>query len=71
MATTGASTHDVTKIQIYKISILPGFYFHDALEQLKTDEHNIKTITDLYNIIYNTGYKPTDIWSNQSTEAVP
>ena len=54
-------SRDATKIQTKKLSILPGFYFHDALEQLKTDEHNIKTITDLCNIIYNTGYKPTDI----------
>ena len=32
-------SHDVTKIQTKKISILPGFYFHDALEQLKTNFH--------------------------------
>ena len=32
-------SHDVTKIQTKKISILPGFYFHDALEQLKTNVH--------------------------------
>ena len=30
-------SHDVTKIQIKKLSILPRFYFHDALEQLKTN----------------------------------
>ena len=30
-------SHDVTKIQTKKISILPRFYFHDALEQLKTN----------------------------------
>ena len=29
--------HDVTKIQTKKLSILPRFYFHDALEQLKTN----------------------------------
>ena len=28
---------DVTKIQTKKLSILPRFYFHDALEQLKTN----------------------------------
>ena len=27
-------SHDVTKIQTKKLSILPRFYFHDALEQL-------------------------------------
>ena len=32
-------SHDVTKIQAKKLSILPRFYFHDALEQLKTDSH--------------------------------
>ena len=32
------------------------------IEELKTlDEQNIKAITDLCNIIYNTGYKPTDV----------
>ena len=30
-------SHDVTKIQTTKISILLRFYFHDVLEQLKTD----------------------------------
>ena len=30
---------DVTKIETKKISILPRFYFHDALEQLKTNFH--------------------------------
>ena len=30
-------SHDVTKIQTKKLSILPRFYFHDALEQLKTN----------------------------------
>ena len=30
-------SHDVTKIQTKKPSILPRFYFHDALEQLKTN----------------------------------
>ena len=31
-------SHDVTKIQTEKLSILPRFYFHDdALEQLKTN----------------------------------
>ena len=28
-------SHDVTKIQTKKLSILPRFYFHDVLEQLK------------------------------------
>ena len=32
-------SHDVTKIQTKKLSILPTFYFHDALEQLKTNFH--------------------------------
>ena len=32
-------SHDVTKIQTTKLSILLGFYFHDALEQLKTNFH--------------------------------
>ena len=32
-------SHDVTKIQTKKISILPRFYFHDVLEQLKTNFH--------------------------------
>ena len=32
-------SHDVTKIQNKKLSILPRFYFHDALEQLKTNFH--------------------------------
>ena len=30
---------DVTKIQTKKLSILPRFYFHDVLEQLKTNFH--------------------------------
>ena len=33
------SSHDVTKIQTKKPAILPRFYFHDALEQLKTNLH--------------------------------
>ena len=32
-------SHDVTKIQTKKLLILPRFYFHDALEQLKTNFH--------------------------------
>ena len=32
-------SHDVTKIQTKKLSILPRFYFHDALEKLKTNFH--------------------------------
>ena len=32
-------SHDVTKIQTKELSILPKFYFHDALEQLKTNFH--------------------------------
>ena len=32
-------SHDVTKIQTKKLSILPRFYFHDILEQLKTNFH--------------------------------
>jgi len=31
--------HDVTNIQPKKLSILPRFYFHDVLEQLKTNFH--------------------------------
>ena len=30
-------SHDVTKIQTKKLSILPRVYFHDALEKLKTN----------------------------------
>ena len=30
-------SHDVTKIQTKKLSILQRFYFHDALQQLKTN----------------------------------
>ena len=32
-------SHDVTKIQTKKLSILPISYFHDVLEQLKTNFH--------------------------------
>ena len=32
-------SHDVTKIRTKKLLILPRFYFHDALEQLKTNFH--------------------------------
>ena len=32
-------SHDVTKIQTRKLSILLRFYFHDVLEQLKTNFH--------------------------------
>ena len=32
-------SHDVTKIQTKKLSILPRFYFHDVLEQLKPNFH--------------------------------
>jgi len=32
-------SHDITKIQTKKLSTLPRFYFHDALEQLKTNFH--------------------------------
>ena len=32
-------SHDVTKIQTKKLSILLRFYFHDVLEQLKTNFH--------------------------------
>ena len=32
-------SHDVTKIQTTKLSILLKFYFHDVLEQLKTNFH--------------------------------
>ena len=32
-------SRDVTKLQTKKLSILPRFYFHDALEQLKTNFH--------------------------------
>ena len=30
-------SHDVTKIQTKKLATLQRFYFHDALEQLKTN----------------------------------
>ena len=33
-------SHDVTKIQTTKLSILLRFYFHDVLEQVKT---NVRT----------------------------
>ena len=32
-------SHDVTKIHTTKLSILPRFYFHDVLEQLKNNFH--------------------------------
>ena len=32
-------SHDVTEIQTTKLSILLRFYFHDVLEQLKTNVH--------------------------------
>ena len=32
-------SHDISKIQTKKLSILPRFYFQDALEQLKTNFH--------------------------------
>ena len=32
-------SHDVTKIQTSALLILLRFYFHDVLEQLKTDRH--------------------------------
>ena len=32
-------SHDVTKIQTTKLSMLLRFYFHDVLEQLKTNFH--------------------------------
>ena len=32
-------SHDVTKTQTKKLSILPRFYLDDALEQLKTNFH--------------------------------
>ena len=32
-------SHDVTKIQNTELSILLRFYFHDVLEQLKTNFH--------------------------------
>ena len=35
----GWFSHDVTKIQTTKLSILLRFYFHDELEQLKTNVH--------------------------------
>ena len=39
LLTYGWFSHDVTKIQTKKLSIPPRFYFHDALEQLKTNFH--------------------------------
>ena len=32
-------SHDVTKIQTKRLPLLPRFYFHDALEQLKIKFH--------------------------------
>ena len=32
-------SHDVTKIQTAELLILLRFYFHDVLEQLKTNRH--------------------------------
>ena len=32
-------SHDVTKIQTRKLTIIPRFYFHDVLQQLKTNFH--------------------------------
>ena len=32
-------SHDVTKIQTTKLSILVRYYFHGVLEQLKTNFH--------------------------------
>ena len=32
-------SHDVTKIQTSELLILLRFYFHDVLEQLKTNRH--------------------------------
>ena len=32
-------SHDVTKIQTTKLSILPRFYFHDILELPETNFH--------------------------------
>ena len=32
-------SQDITKIQTTKLSILLRFYFHDVLEQLKTNFH--------------------------------
>ena len=33
------SSHEVTKIQTAKLSILLRFYFHDVLEQVKSNFH--------------------------------
>ena len=35
-------SHEVTEIQTTKLSILLRFYFHDALEQLKTGAHQME-----------------------------
>ena len=40
LATYRWFSHDVTKIQTKKLSILPRFYLHDALEQMKTNFHS-------------------------------
>ena len=32
-------SHDVTKFQTSELLILPRFYLHDVLEQLKTNPH--------------------------------
>ena len=39
MDNNGWFSLDVRKIQTKKLSTLPRFYFHDALEQLKTNFH--------------------------------
>ena len=37
-------SHDVTKIQTKKLSILRRFYFHHALEQLKNTNFRFKRV---------------------------
>ena len=46
-------SHDVTKTQTKKLSILPRFHLHDALEQLKTNFHTnfrFKTVLGFYDV---------------------
>ena len=47
-------THDVTKNQTKELSILPRFYFHDVLEQLKTEFHTNFLSKGFLDLWYNT-----------------
>ena len=64
-------SHDVTKIQTKNLSILSRFYFHDALEQLKTNFHTIERFWFLFwSILNGVTLKPSNypitvqIWSH-------